>query len=98
MKNYKTLKAASKVSVQKQAAVEAVYNADGSVKTPEVREELQVVKKCYDPNTGEAAADSVRVYSLDEVKREIDYCKSEVAKKQAAQAEWESLEADLKAL
>jgi len=98
MHNYKALKAASKVSVKKQAAAEAVYNADGSVKTHEVKEELQVVKKCYNSDTGEAAADSVRVYSLSEVKREIDRCKAEVAKQQADQAEWEALETDLKAL
>lgn len=98
MHNYKALKAASKVSVQKQAAAEAVYNSDGSVKTPEVHEELQVVKKCYDPNTGEAAADSVQVYSLSQVKNEIDRCKAEVARQQADQGEWEALETDLKAL
>jgi len=98
MHNYKALKAASKVSVKKQSAAEAVFNSDGSVKTPEVHEELQVVKKCYDPNTGEAAADSVRAYSLSDVKSEIDRCKAEVAKQQADQAEWEALETDLKAL
>ena len=98
MRNYKALKSASKVSVRKQAAVDAVYNADGSVKTQEVQEELQVVKKCYNSDTGEAAADSVRAYSLSEVKREIDRCKSEVARQQADQAEWEALETDLKAL
>jgi len=98
MRNYKALKSASKVSVRKQAAVDAVYNADGSVKTQEVQEELQVVKKCYNSDTGEAAADSVRAYSLSDVKREIDQCKAEVAKQQADQAEWEALETDLKAL
>ena len=98
MRNYQALKAASKVSVNKQAAVAAVYNEDGSMKTSEVREELQVVKKCYNSDTGEAAADSVRAYSLSEVKREIDRCKSEVTNLQADQAEWEALETDLKAL
>ena len=98
MRNYKALKAASKVSVNKQAAAEAVYNADGSVKTHEVQEELQVVKKCYNSDTGEAAADSVRAYSLSDVKDEIDRCKADVAKIQAAQGEWEALETDLKAL
>ena len=98
MRNYKALKAASKVSVQKQAKAGAVYNADGSMKTPEVNEELQVVKKCYNSDTGEASDDSVRTYSLSEVKSEIDRCKSEVTKQQADQAEWEALETDLKAL
>ena len=98
MRNYKALKAASKVSVNKQAAAEAVYNADGSMKTQEVHEELQVVKKCYNSDTGEAADDSVKVYSLSQVKSEIDRCKSEITKQQAAQEEWEALETDLKAL
>ena len=98
MHNYKALKAASKVSVRKQAAVEAAYNADGSIKTQEVHEELQVVKKCYNSDTGAAADDSVKVYSLSQVKSEIDRCKSEITKQQAAQEEWEALETDLKAL
>ena len=84
MRNYQALKAASKVSVRKQ--------------TVDEQEELQVVKKCYNSDTGEAADDSVRTYSLSEVKREIDRCKAEVAKQQADQAEWEALETDLKAL
>jgi len=98
MRNYKALKSASKVSVRKQEAAEAVYNEDGSVKTQEVREELQVVCKCYDAQTGEAKDDSVRAYSLSDVKREIDHCKSQVARLEAEQAEWEQLETDLKAL
>ena len=84
MHNYKALKSASKVSVRKQ-------DVDG-------REALQVVCKKYDPNTGEAKDDSVRAYSLSEVKFEIDHCKSEVAAIQAKQADWEQLETDLKAL
>ena len=98
MHNYKALKSASKISVRKQEAAEAVYNEDGSVKTQKVREELQVVKKMYSSDTGEAQDDSVRAYSLSEVKHEIDRCKSDVSKIQADQAEWEALETDLKAL
>ena len=98
MHNYKALKAASKVSVKKQAKAGAVYNADGSLKTQALEEELQVVKKCYSSDTGEAAADSVKAYSLSDVKREIDQCKSEVVSIEAKQAEWEALETDLKAL
>ena len=98
MHNYKALKSASKVSVRKQEAVDAVYNEDGSVKTQEVREELQVVCKSYNSQTGEAQDDSVRAYSLSDVKREVDQCKAEVVKIEASQAEWEQLETDLKAL
>ena len=98
MHNYKALKSASKVSVRKQEAVDAVYNEDGSVKTQEVREELQVVKKMYSSDTGEAQDDSVRAYSLSDVKREVDQCKAQVVRLEAEQAELEQLETDLKAL
>ena len=84
MHNYKALKSASKVSVRKQ-------DVNG-------REELQVVKKMYSSDTGEAQDDSVRAYSLSEVKREIDRCKAEVTGIQAKQADLEQLETDLKAL
>ena len=113
MHNYKALKAASKVSVQKvkvvdSPAVEAVAevkDGDGVITTHSVHaqaershEELQVVCKKFDPDTGESQDDSVRAYSLSEVKYEIDRRKSEIARAQAEQAEWEQLETDLKAL
>jgi hypothetical protein len=123
MRNYKALKTASKVSVQKvkvvdRAKVDAVAESKykdgddipegkeiGGVKVKQVlaqaeesHEELQVVCKCYDSQTGEAKDDSVRAYSLSEVKSEIDRRKSEIARAQAEQAEWEQLETDLKAL
>ena len=107
MHNYKALKSASKVSVQKvevvdQVKVDEVKDEDGKVTTyaraKQSHEELQVVCKKFDPDTGEAQDDSVMVYSLLEVKREIDRCKAEVTKIEAHQAEWEQLETDLKAL
>ena len=98
MKNYKSLKAAGKASVQKQEAAAAVYNDDGSIKTKEVQEELQVVCKSYDSQTGAEQDDYVRAYTLSEVKSEIDRCKSEIARLQDDQAEWEQLETDFKAL
>ena len=113
MHNYKALKSASKVSVQKvkvvdDPAVEAVSevkDGDGVITTHSVHaqaeqshEELQVVCKCYDAQTGEAKDDSVKAYSLSDVKREVDHCKSQVARLEAEQAEWEQLETDLKAL
>ena len=107
MHNYKALKSASKVSVQKvkvidQAKVDEVKDGDGKVTTyaqkERSHEELQVVCKSYNSQTGEAQDDSVRAYSLSEVKREVDHCKSQVARLEAEQAEWEQLETDLKAL
>ena len=107
MHNYKALKSASKVSVRKQkvvdqAKVDEVKDGDGNVTThaqvERSHEELQVVCKKYDPDTGEAQDDSVKSYSLPAVKQEIDHLKSSVAKLQAEQADWEQLETDLKAL
>ena len=113
MHNYKALKAASKASVQKVKvvddpaveAVDEVKDDDEVITTYFVparaersHEELQVVKKMYSSDTGEAQDDSVRAYTLSEVKREVDHCKSQVARLEAEQAEWEQLETDLKAL
>ena len=107
MHNYKALKAASKASVQKvkvvdKAKVDEVKDDDGKITTyaqaEESHEELQVVCKSYNAQTGEAKDDSVRAYSLTQVKFEIDHRKSAVAKLQAEQAEWEQIETDLKAL
>ena len=97
MRNYKALKSASKVSVQKVKVVDRAANEDAGIEERS-HEELQVVCKKFDPDTGEAQDDSVRAYSLSDVKREIDRRKSEIARAQAEQAEWEQLETDLKAL
>ncbi len=97
MHNYKALKSASKVSVQKVKVVDRAADEDEGL-SEQSHEELQVVCKSYDAHTGEAQDDSVRTYSLSEVNREIDYCKADVVKIEAHQAEWEQLETDLKAL
>jgi len=97
MHNYKALKSASKVSVQKVKVVDVAADEDAGMEERS-HEELQVVCKCYDAQTGEAKDDSVKAYSLSDVKREIDRRKSEIARAQAEQAEWEQLETDLKAL
>ena len=97
MHNYKALKSASKVSVQKVKVVDVAADEDVGIEERS-HEELQVVCKCYDSQTGEAKDDSVRAYSLSEVKHEIDRRKSDVARLEAEQAEWEQLETDLKAL
>jgi hypothetical protein len=117
MHNYKALKSASKVSVQKvkvvdRAKVDEVKYKDGDdlpggiivgdvkikAESEQSHEELQVVCKSFHPQTGEAQDDSVKAYSLSEVKREIDHCKADVVSIEAHQAEWEQLETDLKAL
>ena len=113
MHNYKALKSASKASVQKVKvvdrpaveAVEEVRDGDELITTHAVlaeaersHEELQVVCKSFDPQTGEAQDDSVSIYSLSGLKSEIDICKADVVKIEAHQAEWEQIETDLKAL
>ena len=107
MHNYKALKSASKVSVRKQkvvdqAKVDEVKDGDGNVTTKgqseESHEELQVVCKCYDAQTGEAKDDIVRTYRLSALEREINECKADVTSIQAKQADLEQLEKDLKAL
>ena len=107
MHNYKALKSASKASVQKvkvvdHVKVDEVKDEDGKITTyaraEESHEELQVVCKCYDAQTGESKDDSVKAYTLSELERQIDRCKSEVAEIQDKQADLEELEKDLKAL
>jgi len=107
MKNYKALKSAGKVSVQKvevvdQVKVDEVRDEDGVITTysqkKRTHEELQAVSKFYDAYTGESKDDIVRSYSLPEVKSEIDRCKSLISKLEAEQADLEELEKDLKAL
>ena len=97
MHNYKALKSASKVSVQKVKVVDIVADEDDGIEEKS-HQELQIVCKKYDPHTGEAQDDSVMAYSLTDVKREIDRCKADVVKIEASQAEWEQIETDLKAL
>jgi|TARA_Y100000296_G_scaffold21812_1_gene25837 hypothetical protein len=60
--------------------------------------ELQVVKKVYSSDTGEAQDDSVKSYSLKMLGESIDNCKAQVTKIQFDQADLEQLETDLKAL
>ena len=97
MHNYKALKSASKASVQKVKVVDMAADEDAGIEERS-HEELQVVCKKYDPDTGAAKDDYVKVYSLSQLKNEIDHCKAEVTAIQAKQADLEQLETDLKAL
>ena len=107
MKNYKAMKSAKSWSVKKakvvdRAAVSEVKDDDGSVvraaEAEQSHDELQLVKKQFDPNSGKAMDDSVQSYNLDQVAREIQSCKDRASEAQAEQADWEELEKDLKAL
>ena len=97
MHNYKALKSAGKVSVRKQKVIDVEADEDAGVEE-QSHEEIQVVKKMFSSDTGEAQSDLVKSYSLVGVKCEIDRCKSDVTRIQATQADWEQLETDLKAL
>ena len=59
MHNYKALKSASKVSVRKQKVIDITAEGD---RAEESHDELQVVKKCFNSDTGVAMDDSVRSY------------------------------------
>ena len=107
MKNYKAMKSAKSWSVKKakvvdRAAVSEVKDDDGKVvraaEAEQSHEELQLVKKQFDPSSGKALDDSVESYSLGDVANRIQECKDRAAEAQAEQADWEELEKDLKAL
>ena len=97
MHNYKALKSASKASVQKVKVVEIEADEDKNIQE-QSHEELQVVCKKYDPNTGEAQDDKVTRYELSHLAQEIESRKSTVIRIQSEQADLEQLETDLKAL
>ena len=107
MKNYKAMKSAKSWSVKKakvvdRPAVSEVKDDEGNVvrqaEAEQSHEELQLVKKQFDQNSGEALSDAIQSYSLSDVAREIQSCKDRVSEAQAEQADWEELEKDLKAL
>ena len=107
MKNYKAMKSAKSWSVKKAKivdfpAVSEVKDDDGNVvreaQAEQSHDELQLVQKRWDSNSGKALDDSVQSFSLDQVAREIQSCKDRASEAQAEQADWEELEKDLKAL
>ena len=107
MKNYKAMKSAKSWSVKKAKVVDSpaiseVKDDDGNVvrqaEAEQSHEELQLVKKRFDPNSGKALDDAVQSYSLSDVAREIQRCKDRASEAQSEQADWEELEKDLKAL
>ena len=91
-----------KAKVIDREAISEVKDDDGNVvrqaEAEQSHEELQLVRKQFDPNSGEALSDAIKFYSLSEVAREIQSCKNRVSEAQAEQADWEELEKDLKAL
>ena len=61
-------------------------------------EELHLTSKNYDSQTGEELDSIVAICDIKLVERRIKECKSDIDKIKSAQADWEELEKDLKAL
>ena len=107
MKNYKAMKSAKSWSVKKakvvdQAAVSEVTDSDGNVvrqaEAERSHNELQLVKKQFDSNSGKALDDSVQSYNLSSLASDISSVKADISRLQDEQADMEQLEKDLKAL
>lgn len=107
MKNYKAMKSAKSWSVKKakvvdQAAVSEVTDDDGKVvraaEAEKSHNELQLVKKQFDSNSGKALDDSVQSYDLNSLAGDISRVKADISRMQDEQADMEELEKDLKAL
>jgi len=107
MKNYKAMKSAKSWSVKKakvvdQAAVSEVTDDDGKVvraaQAEKSHNELQIVKKQFDSNSGKALDDSVQSIELNHLASDISRVKADISRLQDEQADLEQLEKDLKAL
>ena len=100
-KDYSTLKAASKLSFKKIAAVDAVhavYNDDGSIKTPAVSAESAYTvleRKSYNPDTGAESTVEDKL-SLGDLEREKDQLTAEKARIQAKLTEVGKMITDIK--
>ena len=107
MKNYKAMKSAKSWSVKKakvvdSPAVSEVKDDDGKVvraaQAEQSLDELQLVKKQFDSNSGKALDDSVQSISLSSLASDISRVKAQISDLQDEQADMEELEKDLKAL
>ena len=107
MKNYKAIKSAKSWSVKKAKVVDSpsvseFKDDDGKVvraaEAEKSHDELQLVKKQFDPNSGKAMDDSVQSISLSSLASDISRVKDDISRLQDEQADMEELEKDLKAL
>ena len=80
MRGYKALKEKSKLMLRKKKvvdrkAIKEITDEDGRVirnaEKEQSHEELQMVQKRFDPNTGEALEDSVSRYELGRVESDL---------------------------
>ena len=83
-------------------AVAEVLDEDGNVVRPaeaeESHEELQLVKKQFNPMNGQALDDAVQSFEISEIDREIAQKNDEISRLQSEKADWEALKSDLEAL
>ena len=107
MKNYKAMKSAKSWSVKKAKVVDSpsvseVKDDDGNVvrsaQAERSHDELQLVQKRYDSNSGKALDDSVQSISLSSLANDISRVKAQISELQDEQADMEQLEKDLKPL
>ena len=111
MKNYKAMKSAKNWSVKKAKVVDSpaiseVKDDDGNVvraaEAEQSHEELQLVSKRFDSNTGEALDDSTQTVSVSALENDVKNLKAEKAsvasRVDAEVADLEELIADLKKL
>ena len=91
-----------KAKVVDRAAVSEVKDDDGKVvrqaEAEQSHDELQIVKKQYDSNSGKALDDSVQSFDLGSLASDISRIKADIKSLQDEQADMEQLEKDLKAL
>ena len=91
-----------KAKVVDQKAISQVKDDDGNIvrqaSAEESHDELQLVKKQFDSNSGKALDDSVQSISLGSLAGDISRVKDEISRLQDEQADMEQLEKDLKAL
>ena len=91
-----------KAKVVDQAAVSEVKDDDGNVvrqaEAERSHDELQLVQKRFDSNSGKALDDSVQSISLSSLASDISRVKAQISDLQDEQADLEQLEKDLKAL
>ena len=91
-----------KAKVVDSPAISEVKDDDGNVvrqaEAERSHDELQLVKKRYDSNSGKALDDSVQSISLSSLASDISRVKAQISDLQDEQADMEELEKDLKAL
>ena len=91
-----------KAKVVDRAAVSEVKDDDGKVvrqaEAEQSHDELQLVQKRYDSNSGKAMDDLVQSFDLGSLANDISRIKADIKSLQDEQADMEQLEKDLKAL